>query len=142
MYFFNLSDRNYADNNKILQEYTRWNSGQKSRQLQIMKSALWWIWHKFSFICFLNLMMIHDFSEKDLCEVFATLDFIYNFWHSLSSFNSTIVALVWASFANDYHTRAIISRGLYIFTSFFIAVYNQERSKLQTIYALNKEILQ
>ena len=38
--------------------------------------------------------------------------------------------------------RAIISRGLYIFTPFFSAVYIVERLILQTIYVLNKEILQ
>ena len=42
----------------------------------------------------------------------------------------------------DYRTRAIISRGLYIFYSFFAAVYIVERLILQTIYVLNKEILQ
>ena len=41
---------------------------------------------------------------------------------------------------NNYRTRAFISRGLYIFTPFFSAVYNQERLILQTIYVLNKEI--
>ena len=39
---------------------------------------------------------------------------------------------------NDYRTRTIISRGLYIFTPSFTAVYNQERLILQTIYLLNK----
>ena len=40
-----------------------------------------------------------------------------------------------------YRTRAIITRGLYIFTPFFSAVYNRDRLILQTIYVLNKEIL-
>ena len=40
-------------------------------------------------------------------------------------------------------TRAIISRGLYVFfTPFFTAVYIVEWLILQTIYVLNKEILQ
>ena len=43
---------------------------------------------------------------------------------------------------NNYRTRNIISRGLYIFTPFFSAVYNQERLILQTIYVLNKENFQ
>ena len=38
--------------------------------------------------------------------------------------------------------RAIITRSLYIFTPFFTAVYIVERLMLQTIYELNKEILQ
>ena len=42
----------------------------------------------------------------------------------------------------NYRTRAIINRGLYIFTSFFTAVVIVERLVLQTIYVLNKEILQ
>ena len=33
----------------------------------------------------------------------------------------------------DYRTRAIITRGLYIFYPIFSAVYNQERLILQTI---------
>ena len=41
-----------------------------------------------------------------------------------------------------YCTCAIITRGLYIFTPFFNAVYIVERLVLQTIYVLNKEILQ
>jgi hypothetical protein len=41
-----------------------------------------------------------------------------------------------------YRKRAIISRGLYIFTPFLTAVYNQEWLILQTIYLLNKGILQ
>ena len=41
-----------------------------------------------------------------------------------------------------YRTRAIISRGLYIITTFFTAVYNQERLILETIYVVNREILQ
>ena len=39
-----------------------------------------------------------------------------------------------------YRTRSIISQGLYIFTQFFTVVYNQERSMLQRIYAVNEEI--
>ena len=38
--------------------------------------------------------------------------------------------------------RAIITRGLYIFTPFLTAVYIVERLVLQTIYVLNKEIFQ
>ena len=45
-------------------------------------------------------------------------------------------------FDTDYHTRAIISRGLYIFTPFFTVALIVERLVLQTIYVLNKEILQ
>ena len=42
-----------------------------------------------------------------------------------------------------YRTCAIISRGLAIFfTRFFTAVYISERLVLQTIYVINKEILQ
>ena len=43
-----------------------------------------------------------------------------------------------------YRTRVIITRGLYIFSLFFTTVYivNVERLVLQTIYVLNKEILQ
>jgi hypothetical protein len=45
-----------------------------------------------------------------------------------------------------YRTRAIIIRDLYIFYPFFTAVYIvewlEEWSVLQTIYVLNKEILQ
>ena len=37
---------------------------------------------------------------------------------------------------NIYRTHAIISRGLYIFTLFFTAVYIQKRLILQTVYAL------
>ena len=44
--------------------------------------------------------------------------------------------------SNKYHTCAIITRGLYIFTPFFTAVYIVEQLVLQTIYVLNKEILQ
>ena len=40
---------------------------------------------------------------------------------------------------NVYCTRAIITRGLYIFTPFFIAVYIVER--LVTVTDINKEIL-
>ena len=40
---------------------------------------------------------------------------------------------------DNYRTRAIITRGLYIFTPFFSAVYNQEQLILQTIYVQNKE---
>ena len=43
---------------------------------------------------------------------------------------------------STYPTRAIISRGLYIFTPFFTAAYIVERLVLQTIYVLNKKILQ
>ena len=43
---------------------------------------------------------------------------------------------------NKYRTRNIISHGLYIFTPIFSAVYFVERLILQTIYVLNKEILQ
>ena len=39
-----------------------------------------------------------------------------------------------------YRTRAIITRGLYIFTPFFSAIYNQKQLILQTIYVLNKVI--
>ena len=39
-----------------------------------------------------------------------------------------------------YRTCAIISRGLYIFTPFFSAVYNRKRLILQTIYVQNKEM--
>jgi hypothetical protein len=42
----------------------------------------------------------------------------------------------------NYRTRAIISRGLYVFTPFFTAVYNQERLTLETIYVVNKETFQ
>ena len=43
----------------------------------------------------------------------------------------------------NYCTRAIISRGLYIFYPIFTAVYIVERLVLpETIYVLNKEILQ
>ena len=41
-----------------------------------------------------------------------------------------------------YRKHAIVNRGLYIFTPFFTAVYIVERLVLQTIYILNKEILQ
>jgi hypothetical protein len=41
-----------------------------------------------------------------------------------------------------YRMRAIITRGLYIFTPFFTAVYIVEQLVLQTILYLNKEILQ
>ena len=41
-----------------------------------------------------------------------------------------------------YRTWAITSRGFYIFTPFFTAVYIVERLILQTIYVLNKEILE
>ena len=34
---------------------------------------------------------------------------------------------------STYRTRAIITRGLYFFTPFFSAVYNQERLILQTV---------
>ena len=40
-----------------------------------------------------------------------------------------------------YRTRAMITRGLYIFYPIFTAVYNEEWLILQTIYVLNKEIL-
>ena len=43
---------------------------------------------------------------------------------------------------NMYRTSAIISRGLYIFTPFFTVVYIVERFVFQTIFVLNKEILQ
>ena len=42
----------------------------------------------------------------------------------------------------DYHACAIITCGLYIFTPFFTAVYIMDQLVLQTIYVLNKEILQ
>ena len=41
-----------------------------------------------------------------------------------------------------YCTCTIITRGLYIFTPFFTAVYIVEQLLLQTIYVLNKDILQ
>ena len=41
-----------------------------------------------------------------------------------------------------YHMRAIITEGLYNFTPIFTVVYICKRLILQTIYALNKEILQ
>ena len=41
-----------------------------------------------------------------------------------------------------YRTRAIITCALYIFTLLFTAVYIVEQLVLQTIYVLNKEILQ
>ena len=43
---------------------------------------------------------------------------------------------------NTYHTRAIISRGLYIFTLSFNAVYIVEWLILQTIYVLKTENFQ
>ena len=39
---------------------------------------------------------------------------------------------------NTYRRRAIITRGLYFFTPFFTAVYNQERLILQTTYVLKR----
>ena len=41
----------------------------------------------------------------------------------------------------NYRLGTIISRGLYFFTPFFTAVYNQERLILETIHVVNKEIL-
>ena len=41
-----------------------------------------------------------------------------------------------------YRMGPIISHGLYIFTPFITAVYIVEQLVLQTIYVLNKEILQ
>ena len=41
-----------------------------------------------------------------------------------------------------YRTRAIISRGLYIFYPIFHCIFIVERLILQKIYVLNKEILQ
>ena len=41
-----------------------------------------------------------------------------------------------------YCTHVIISRGLYVFTTFFTAVYIRKWLILQTIYVLNKDILQ
>ena len=58
---------------------------------------------------------------------------------------STVVMPNSAQLTSSRHLptkRAIISRGLYIFPSFFNAVYIVERLKLQTIYVLNEEILQ
>ena len=46
------------------------------------------------------------------------------------------------AFTVKYRTHAIITRGLYIFTPYFTAVYIVERLVLQTIYVLNKEIHQ
>ena len=46
------------------------------------------------------------------------------------------------SFNSTYHMCAIITRALYIFNPFFTAIYIVEWSVLQTIYVLNKEILQ
>jgi hypothetical protein len=40
----------------------------------------------------------------------------------------------------QYHTHAIISRGLYIFYPHFSAVYNQDWLISQTIYVLNMEM--
>ena len=40
-----------------------------------------------------------------------------------------------------YRTRAIITRGLYIFYPIFTAVYIEERFILQTIFVLKTEIL-
>ena len=45
-------------------------------------------------------------------------------------------------FIKTYRTHAIITRDLYIFIPFFTAVYIVEWFVLQTIYVLNKEILQ
>ena len=44
--------------------------------------------------------------------------------------------------SNKYRTRAIITRGLYLFYPIFTAVYIVEQLVLQPIYILNKEILQ
>ena len=49
---------------------------------------------------------------------------------------------LWRPAYVTYCTRAIITRGLYIFTPFFTAVYIVERLVLRTIYVLNKKILQ
>ena len=45
-------------------------------------------------------------------------------------------------FIKTYRMHAIITRDLYIFIPFFTAVYIVEWFVLQTIYVLNKEILQ
>ena len=47
--------------------------------------------------------------------------------------------LIWKSI---YHTPTIITRGLYIFYLLFIAVYIVDQLVLQSIYVLNKKILQ
>ena len=41
-----------------------------------------------------------------------------------------------------YRTRAIITRGWYVFLTYFSVVYIVERLVLQTIFVLNKKILQ
>jgi hypothetical protein len=50
-------------------------------------------------------------------------------------FGSTLMA------ENGSHPTAIITFGLYIFTSVFTAVYIEERFILQTIYVIKTEIL-
>ena len=50
------------------------------------------------------------------------------------------VCYLFNMFLPVYRTRGIISRGLYIFTPFFTAVYNYEWLILETIYVVNKEI--
>ena len=48
--------------------------------------------------------------------------------------------VIWPKQILNYRTRTIITRGLYFFTPFYSAVYNQERLILQTTYAVNKKM--
>ena len=48
------------------------------------------------------------------------------------------ISLSYTGDAIIYHTRAIISRGLYIFYPIFTVVYIVERLVLQTVYVLKK----
>ena len=65
--------------------------------------ALWWIWHKFSYIFFSS----HDdtwFLWKRLVWSLCYFGFHLQLlaFPFMCQFKSTIVALVWESFANDY----------------------------------------
>ena len=68
--------------------------------------ALWWIWHKFSYIFFSS----HDdtwFLWKRLVWSLCYFGFHLQLlaFPFMCQFKSTIVALVWESFANDYFRR-------------------------------------
>ena len=72
---------------------------------------------------------------------FFLADFDYNYFTTNAYLELKSTFLYFSlCFGLMYRTRAIISRGLYIFTPFFSAVYNQELLILQTIYVLNKEM--
>ena len=93
----------------------------KSQELSfVVKTVLWWLFKVKSFL-----------QEKLNASLLSTQR------PKLPHHNKHFCYLKMFDFWN-YLMRAIISRGLYIFTPFFTAVYNQEQLIIQTTYVLKR----